>query len=340
MISSELSAVGSKIGVLVSPERRTGHFDIRYYRAAFLEALVTQLPPRGDRIGTVDARVYRTLTEDGVEIAVTRLTGSADPGVPVILVHGTFCQRSFWVSPKGIGLGPFLRDRGFDVWIVELRGHGRSPKTLRYRTWTAEDMMRFDLPAVQALVREESGQRAHWVGHSWGGMAIVGSLAGGWLDEAEARCAAVLGANITAGDEWLRRWWPRAGAWLLMTALGRVPARLLRMGPEDEPRGYLLDFYGWKGPAPNWVTREGASYWAGVCRIQLPLLAFAAADDHNDPEPGCRALFDAVGSEDKEYVLLGEAQGFSRDYEHIEMIIGQAAQDEVWPRIAAWLELH
>jgi pimeloyl-ACP methyl ester carboxylesterase len=86
-----------------------------------------------DQIGPLAARVYRITTDDDVEIAVTRL-GSEDDGrtgEPVILVHGTFCQRNFWVSDKGFGLGPYLRERGYDVWIPELRGHGLSPRDRR-----------------------------------------------------------------------------------------------------------------------------------------------------------------------------------------------------------------
>lgn len=59
-----------------------------------------------DTIGPVSAAVHRTRTDDGVELAVTRLDPAAGgaTGEPVVLVHGTFCQRSFWVSRKGIGL--------------------------------------------------------------------------------------------------------------------------------------------------------------------------------------------------------------------------------------------
>lgn len=293
-----------------------------------------------DQIGPEPARIYRVTTEDDVEIAVTRLGSGASIGAPVILVHGTFCQRSFWVSNKGVGLGPYLRGRGYDVWIPEVRGHGRSPRDRRYRGWSAEDQMRFDLPAVQRLVADEREGRAHWVGHSWGGVAILGAIGGDWLNEDAIRSAVVLGANITEGDAWLKRRLPRAAAWSALTCLGRVPAGLFRLGPEPESRGYMLDFFRWKGPNAAWRTADGRDYWDGIRRAKVPLLAFAAADDTSDPVPGCRFMFDAYGAHDKEWVLLGADRGFSKDYGHVEMIVSKEASREVWPRIGDWLDAH
>lgn len=293
-----------------------------------------------DQIGPEAARVYRVHTNDDVEIAVTRLGQGASTVEPVVLVHGTFCQRSFWVSKKGVGLGPYLRERGYDVWIPEARGHGLSPRDRRYRSWTAEDQMRFDLPAVQRLVETERGRSAHWVGHSWGGVAVLGSIGGAWLDERKMQSVCVLGANITEGDGWLKRPVPRAAAWLLLTLLGRVPAGLFGLGPEPESRGYMLDFFRWKGPSPTWKSADGSDYWSGIGRAQTPLLTFAAANDEMDPVPGCRFMFDAYGANEKEWVLLGVDQGFSKDYGHVEMIVSESASREVWPRIEEWLRKH
>lgn len=295
-----------------------------------------------DRIGPLAARVYRIRTEDEVELAVTRL-GAGDPrsgAVSVVLVHGTFCQRSFWASGRGIGLGPYLAERGYDVWIPELRGHGRSPRDSRYRRWSAEDQMRFDLPAVQQLVAGERGRPAHWVGHSWGGVAILGSMGAGWLRREQMRSVVVLGANITEGDAWLKRKLPRAAAWTLLSVLGRVPAGLLGLGPEPESRGYMLDFFRWKGPDAEWTTAEGCDYWEGIRGATVPLLTFAAASDEMDPVDGCRFMFDAYGADEKQWVLLGASEGFCKDYGHIEMIVSKEASREVWPRIASWLDAH
>jgi hypothetical protein len=34
---------------------------------------------------------------------------------------------------------------------------------------------------------------------------------------------------------------------------------------------------------------------------------------------------------------LGQAQGFSHDYGHVDMLVSKAAQAEVWPQIQRWL---
>lgn len=296
----------------------------------------------GDRIGSVPARVYRTRTDDDVEIAVTRLSAedANEPGEAVVLLHGTFCQRSFWISRRGDGLGPYLRARGYDVWVPELRGHGRSPKDDRYRGWSAEDHMRWDLPAIQRLVADVREDGAHWLGHSWGGVAIAGALARSWLSAAQTRSTILLGANISEGDRWMASLWGRLAARALVGVFGRVPARQLGLGPEPASEGYVLDFLRWKDRRRRWTSGDGANYWDAMPSVEVPLLAFAAANDRNDPPSGCRALYDALGGRDKSWILLGEEEGFSMDYDHVGMLISRAARQEVWPRIADWLDAH
>lgn len=293
-----------------------------------------------ENVGGVAVTVHRIHTEDQVELAVTRLDGAAAGAPVVVLVHGLFCHRSFWLSKKGGGLGPYLAERGYDVWIPELRGHGRSPKDRRFRGWTAEDQLQFDVPAVQRLVGATTGRNAHWVGHSWGGQAIMGSLGGGWLDRGSIASLVTLGANVTAGDDWMKKRLPAAAAKLVLAVTGKVPAPLLGLGPEVASRGYVMDFFRWKGRNGAWLTRDGRDYWQGVRAIDRPLLAFAAPDDKNDPAWGCEKLFDAVGSDDKRFVLLSKQNGFATEYKHVEMIISKEAQAEVWPMIDAWMKAH
>ena len=132
-----------------------------------------------ERRGDLSEDVYRIKAgnspDPSVELAVTRL-GLADQGrpqgVPVILLHGSFSNRRFWYSPKGIGLGAFLARAGFDVWIPEMRGHGLSARNEAYRHNRVADYARYDLPAIAAFVCEQTGEIPHWIGHSLGGTTL------------------------------------------------------------------------------------------------------------------------------------------------------------------------
>ena len=63
--------------------------------------------------------------------------------------------------------------------------------------------------------------------------------------------------------------------------------------------------------------------------IRCPVLVVGASEDHIVPGPCARALLDAVGSRDKEYVELPGG--------HISLIAGRSAPRQCWPRISRWL---
>lgn len=63
--------------------------------------------------------------------------------------------------------------------------------------------------------------------------------------------------------------------------------------------------------------------------VKQPILVAAARQDKIAPPLACKALVDAVGSEDKEYVELPGG--------HISLIAGRQAHQNLWPKLAAWL---
>jgi alpha-beta hydrolase superfamily lysophospholipase len=49
---------------------------------------------------------------------------------PCLLVHGAIENGSIFYSKNGKGLGPYLAESGFDVFVADLRGHGLSTPTI------------------------------------------------------------------------------------------------------------------------------------------------------------------------------------------------------------------
>ncbi|MBM7059375.1 alpha/beta fold hydrolase [Pseudomonas sp. UL073] len=293
--------------------------------------------------GDLSEDVYRLKpgnSPDGtVELALTRLglhQQESRRGVPVILLHGSFSNRRFWYSPKGLGLGPYLARAGFDVWIAEMRGHGLSPRNRDYRHNRVADYARYDLPAIAEFVHEQAGQAAHWIGHSLGGIILAAALGGHYLGEERVASAALFGSQIS------RTYWPLKvppvewGGRFLLKRFPALSGPGLKRGPEDEPIGLALETLRWHGLFGRF-GEPGRDWWAGLASVTVPVLAVAARADHQDPAWACRKLLEQFGSACREFVCLGKKYGFSDDFGHIEMLVSRPAQTDVWPLAEHWL---
>jgi len=89
---------------------------------------------------------------------------------PVILVHGFGQNRYAW-HMRERSFANYLADRGFDVFNVDLRGHGRSAELGSARSRGVDDYILGDLPAVIDRALSVSGfDKVFLVGHSLGGL--------------------------------------------------------------------------------------------------------------------------------------------------------------------------
>nr|WP_314489515.1 alpha/beta fold hydrolase [uncultured Pseudomonas sp.] len=295
-----------------------------------------------ERRGDLSEDVYRIkagkAADPSVELAVTRLgrvEQAAPHGVPVILLHGSFSNRRFWFSPKGLGLGAFLARAGFDVWIPEMRGHGLSPRNRQWRGNRVADYAQEDLPLIAAFVAEKAGRAPHWIGHSLGGTTLAAALGGGYLPAEQVASVALFGTQVSRAH-WALKVPPLV--WIARLALRRfaqLSGSRLKRGPEDEPIGLALETLRWHGLFGRF-GEKGNDWWAGLAQVEVPVLAVAGAGDFNDPAWACRRLLEQMGGPHRQFLCLDKAQGFEA-FGHIDMLVSKAAQAQVWPLVEAWL---
>ena len=81
-------------------------------------------------------------------------------GAPVVLVHGIGHRRQAWGEVPEL-----LAARGHDVYVVDLPGHGESPRPSRPDGWS----MRSHAEQFERLFRELGIEQPHVVGNSLGG---------------------------------------------------------------------------------------------------------------------------------------------------------------------------
>ena len=285
-----------------------------------------------------DAPVTAT-ADDGVALALYRARpAAARAAPPLLLVHGTFSNRFFFLGERERGLARFLADRGFDAWVAELRGHGRSGAAGRRSAWHFEDWIRRDAPALVARVREETGQDSLvWLGHSAGGVIGIAFAGLGHAQSAAVSGLILAGSPAPTGLGILQ--YPIAAGALGLTRLfGRFPARAIGIGPEDEHAGIMEQWMRWN-LSSRWLGDDGTDYFANCARVTCPVLALAGAGDRLWARAArCAALVDATASTDRSVVTCGKAQGFAEDFDHNRLLVSSPARRGVWPLIAEWLE--
>lgn len=269
--------------------------------------------------------------DDGGVFRILRVDASAERhGAPVVLVHGMFTDRRFWLSERGVGLAAYLARAGHPVIVVQRRGLSDSPRCTQ-RHGLIEHLT-CDLPVVARRVARAHERPAFWIGHAFGGVLAARAIATRLPSETVAGLV-LLASQYEVGKRMLD--WPGNRVTKTITrVLGHLPARAAGLGPVDEPTAAAFD-------ACAWVeSRREAGFRAELARIQTPVLAISGAADRVDPTEGCRRFIEPIASPDKTFLIAGREYGFESDYDHPGIVVSKPARREIWPRIAAWLTEH
>jgi len=287
----------------------------------------------------VSLEPVRAVCDDGVALALYRARPATPRRAPpLLLVHGTFSNRNFFLGQHERGLAHYLAGRGFDAWVAELRGHGRSGAVGRAAAWHFEDWIRRDAPAlIGQVLAETDASRLVWIGHSAGGIIGIGFAGLGHPRSAALAGLVMAGSPAPTGLGFLQ--FPMAAAALGITRIvGRFPARLVGIGPEDEHRGIMQQWMRWNLTG-RWRGDDGTDYFANCAAITIPILALAGGGDWAIAPPSlCEDLLNATSSGDRIFMACGRAEGFAEDFNHNRVLVSMAARREVWPLIADWIE--
>lgn len=123
----------------------------------------------GDQWVLVEKERIAAPLPHGGSVLVTRkrpLSGSIRGAV--LLLHGFACTRYAWHLSRR-SFSAYLASRGYDVWNLELRGHGLSRAYGSRLPKRFEDYVNEDVPAVAKALAEAGHRRFFLLGHSMGG---------------------------------------------------------------------------------------------------------------------------------------------------------------------------
>jgi len=327
-------------------------------------------------------------TQDGWRLGVRHYRPAhPDPGkLPVILCHGMGLNATFWTLTDN-HLPAQLAERGYEVYVYDIRASGENARQgrpdrinrflrgtpfreLGESSWTVDDLVRYDMPAILDYVKRETGQsRVNWVGHSLGGMMMFPFLELSTEPERIANFVGMGSTIIQAGAPHRDMLAANASirGLLCVASAGRLgrPLAFFRMpgmasidkfyySTENVDRLTISRFYGYtlEDPGPGALRqfapylRRGhllsvdgkIDYSARLSEVTVPVLMVAGAGDLLSDVPSTRMTFDALGSGDRTLYVFGKASGHVADYGHCDLVWSRYAPREIFPVVIDWLD--
>ncbi|CAN5751397.1 alpha/beta fold hydrolase [soil metagenome] len=322
--------------------------------------------PRGLRASFVKEVV---VTRGAVPLAMVRKRSAKKGGgalATVLLIHGFGQNRYAWHLPSR-SLANHLADAGFDVFNLDLRGHGRSRHFGSKRPTSVHDYVGEDLPAAVEEVRKIAGDRPPYlVGHSLGGLVSYAAAPG--LEGAIAGIASIgspyhftrgsisLGA-VAAFVRVMSALHVRPNPALLLKPVGLgmtimrrfaesplypIPWRgwhkgkvepdildeHLRLAFDRAGLAEVIDMFEWANDRQFGGTES--EYASRFEALDLPLLVVAGTHDDLAPPASVRPGFTRSRSRDKTYRAIEAG--------HIDLLVGRDAPKTTWPILSDWLK--
>lgn len=327
---------------------------------------------------------HTTTTDDGWQLALHHypacFRGKTQEGCtvekkrePVILCHGLACNRFTFDLNEERSMARYLADRGYDVWMLELRGHGESPRKKGKKAmrdgFGMDEYALHDVPAALQYVTQQTGAaQVNWVGHSMGGMILYMYLS--TTGDPRLRNVVTMGSpgsfdypsRLVGSALKATRYamaLPRINVPLYSRPVARVTSRLLgfeEVGLNTEnlskpatrevlwlwfapiERGVERSFVSIRD-AGRLVSRDGQTdYSARLSEFKVPLLAIAGRVDALAPPYNVLQVFEKVGSTDRTFELASRTNGYHADYGHADLMVGDNAKADLYPLVYRWLE--
>ncbi len=292
---------------------------------------------------------------------------------PVILCHGMGANRFNLDLNERHSVARYLASRGFECFVVELRGSGITRRETKGRRFgfLFDDYVRSDLPALIAKAREVAGaERVLWVGHSKGGIVMYAYCAMAPRPEIAGVVAIGSPAAFPHFTGARRAFLSRGHALLLLDGIyveglmrmlaplgrhGLVRLQFMASHENIEPQttayamanllgnistGVTKQFARWIGTGEfkSWDGKD--DYRGGLVNSKVPFQLIAGSIDALVAPSAVEAARDAMKQAEVEYFVAGAETGFKAEYGHGDLVLGRHAPEEIFPRVEAWLRHH
>jgi predicted alpha/beta hydrolase len=277
---------------------------------------------------------------------ITRFYHDQDKlAAPVFMLASAAQDGSTFFTDEGRGLACYLARQGYDVYVADLRGKGKSwPQISAASRFGSHHAITEEIPKLlEKIVAKRGDVPQIWIGHGWGSVLLCSFYA----RFGEQYCPVEKMVHFAARrklrqNNWRKKLlfnvvWQKPLRWL--TALrGFLPGRLLRLG-SNESAANIRDYLHW-GESICWKGGEDDFDYAAALQQQaLPRsFYFAAEGDRIYGDPGdVREFVRELGPHDGRLMVLSRKGGNLQDYGHLAIVQHKDCEKDHFPIMLQWL---
>lgn len=292
--------------------------------------------------------LFHTVDPDHT-LHIMHISRPGQQGIPVLMIHGMVEDGRIFYHRSGKGLGSYLAQQGFDVYVADLRGIGQSTPRIGKRSEHGQtETIRDDLPSLIRFVLSHSDQqRLHLVAHSWGGVFLNAALlrTPGLIPSVIS--SVYFGSKRSVRAHTLDRYLRIELVWNRLSLLasrrnGYLPAVRYKLGSDNETRKTHRQCVEWV-KSDDWIdSDDGFDYGEAANYTTLPATVYYAAlrDTSLGHRFDVRNFIAESGPHENEYRLLSQNTGHTLDYDHINMLTAPECIDDHFPEVVRWLQRH
>jgi predicted alpha/beta hydrolase len=262
------------------------------------------------------------------------------------MLASIFQDGSSFYTEEGTGLACYLARQGYDVYVADLRGKGKSRPPVNATTKSGSYLaITEEIPALLEKISDKRGDEPQiWIGHGWGSVLLCAAYARFGQQFCTVKNMVHFAArrkmrlsNTTKKFVFNIVWKKIARLSTLFTQY--IPGRFLRFGRCNETAAMFKDYLRWS-EHDTWADEEDGFNYAAAIQEQLPsTIYFAAKGDriNGDPED-VRSFIKTLGAHDGRLMVLSRKDGSLHDYDHVSLLLHPDCEKDHFPVLLRWLQ--
>lgn len=279
------------------------------------------------------------------ELHLRRIYNPKQTGQAVFFMHGAVENGKIFYTESNKGFAPFLAEHGYDCYVADLRGRGKSrPAITAGHKYGQTEAILEDMPAMLDAIKSCNGEFPRfWVAHSWGGV-LMNSFMARFPDRIEEIAACVyFGSKRSLYNHHPQKYIQGNLIWygiapLVAKKFGYLPAKKLKWGSDEETVKSHRQSMEWAKRKP-WVdSDDGFDYAHALKSIALPpILHVAGVNDKALAQPiDIKKFMEESGNGIQELRVYGKRHGHQHNYDHINMLTHPSGRGDQFKDALAW----